>query len=149
MRRTFSCLSLAAVAAVTLLATGCAGPEKKLGRGLANITEPIRLGELRRSMEQTAISSGPDVAYTRGFVKGLNRTIARTVVGAYEIATFPIPDRGFSNYEPLMHPANPVYPDSYTPRILADPMFQPDADLGFATGDVAPWIAGSRFRIFD
>jgi putative exosortase-associated protein (TIGR04073 family) len=149
MRRTFSLLSITTVAAVALMATGCAGPEKKFGRGLANISEPIRLGELRRTMEQTAISEGPDVAYTRGFIKGINRTIARTVVGAYEVATFPIPDHGLGDYEPLIHPANPVYPDNYKPRILADPMFQPDSTLGFATGDVAPWIAGSRFRIFD
>lgn len=149
MRRITSLLSIASVAAVTLLATGCAGPEKKLGRGLANVTEPIRLGELRRTMEQTAISEGGDVAYTKGFIKGINRTIARTVVGAYEIVTFPLPDHGLGDYEPLMYPANPVYPDSYAPRILADPMFQPDANLGFASGDVAPWIAGSRFRIFD
>ncbi len=149
MRRISSLLSLAAVTALAVFATGCAGPEKKLGRGLANITEPIRMGEMRRSMEQTAISEGGDVAYTRGFVRGVNRTIARTVVGAYEVVTFPIPDRGPGNYEPLLNPVNPQYPDSYTPRILADPMFQPDSDLGFGSGDVAPWFPGSRFRIFD
>lgn len=149
MRRISSLLSITAIAAVAILATGCAGPEKKFGRGLANVTEPIRLGELRRSMEQTAISEGPDVSYTKGFIKGVNKTIARTVVGAYEVVTFPIPDHGLGDYEPLLHPVNPVYPDSYTPRILADPMYQPDSSLGFASGDVAPWIAGSRFHIFD
>ncbi len=149
MRRLSSFLSLSSVAAIAIIATGCAGPEKKLGRGLANVTEPIRLGDLRRTMEQTAISEGPDVAYTKGFVKGLNRTIARTVVGAYEVLTFPLPDHGLSNYEPLLKPTNPVYPDSFTPRILADPMFQPDSRLGFGSGDVAPWIAGSRFSIFE
>jgi putative exosortase-associated protein (TIGR04073 family) len=149
MRRLPSLLNLAALTALTVYATGCAGPEQKFGRGLANITEPIRMGELRRTMEQTAISDGPDVAYTRGFIKGLNRTIGRTLVGAYEVVTFPIPDHGLSDYEPLYKPTNPVYPDSYKPRILADPMFQPDSDLGFATGDVAPWFPGSRFRIFD
>jgi putative exosortase-associated protein (TIGR04073 family) len=149
MRRISSFLSVAALTAVAVLATGCAGPEKKFGRGLANITEPLRLGELRRTMEQTAISEGPDVAYTRGFISGLNKTIARTAMGAYEIVTFPLPDHGKGNYDPLLKPVNPVYPDSYTPRILADPMFQPDSTLGFAAGDVAPWIAGSRFRIFD
>lgn len=149
MRRISSLLSFSAVAVLAVMATGCAGPEKKLGRGLANITEPIRLGEMRRSMEQTAISEGPDVAYTKGFVKGFNRTIARTAVGVYEVVTFPIPDHGFKDYEPLYKPKDPVYPDSYTPRILADPTYQPDSALGFAAGDVAPWIAGSRFRIFD
>lgn len=149
MRRISSLLSIASVVALTVLATGCAGPEKKFGRGLANITEPIRLGELSRTMEQTAISEGPDVAYTKGFIKGLNKTIVRTVVGAYEIVTFPIPDHGLGDYEPLMRQTNPVYPDSYKPRILATPKYQPDTSLGFGAGDVAPWIAGSRFRIFD
>jgi len=149
MRCLSSLLSLSAVAALAVISTGCAGPEKKFGRGLANISEPIRLGELRRTMEQTAISEGPDVSYTKGFIKGLNRTIARTAVGAYEVITFPIPDHSFSDYEPIYKPTNPVHPDSYTPRILADPMYQPDSSLGFGAGDVAPWIAGSRFRIFD
>ncbi len=149
MRRISSLLGIASVAAFTVLATGCAGPEKKFGRGLANVTEPIRLGELRRTMEQTAIYEGPDVAYTKGFIKGLNKTIARTVVGAYDLVTFPIPDHGLGDYEPLIRPANPVYPDSYTPRILADPTFQPDSRLGFGSGDIAPWIAGSRFSVFD
>lgn len=149
MRRFSSLLSIAAVAALAALAAGCAGPEQKFGRGLANVTEPIRLGELRRTMEQTAVSEGGDVAYTKGFIKGLNRTIGRTLVGAYEVVTFPIPDHGLGNYDPLIYPKNPVYPDSYTPRLLADPMFQPDSDVGFGTGDIVPWVAGSRFRIFD
>lgn len=149
MRRLSSLLSISAVAALAVVVTGCAGPEQKFGRGLANVTEPIRLGEMRRTMEQTAISEGPDVAYTKGFIKGLNKTIARTAVGAYELITFPIPDHGFSDYEPIIKPKDPVYPDSYTPRIRADPTYQPDGSLGFGAGDVAPWIAGSRFRIFD
>jgi hypothetical protein len=42
-----------------------------------------------------------------------------------------------------------VYPDSYTPKLIADPTFGPDGALGFSGGDVAPMIPGSRFRIFD
>ena len=147
MRRTS--LLLVTFAALSLLATGCAGPEKKFGRGLANIAEPLRMGEFRRTMEQTAISDGPDVAYTRGFIRGINKTIVRTAVGVYEVATFPIPDHGVGNYEPLLYPENPVYPDNYKPRILDDPLFQADSVLGFGTGDVAPWFSGSRFRVFD
>jgi len=62
MRRFSSLLSIVPFAALAVIATGCAGPEQKFGRGLANVTEPIRLGELRRTMEQTAISEGADVA---------------------------------------------------------------------------------------
>ena len=67
--------------AVVMLAGGCANVENKFGRGLSNVIEPVRMGELRRSMEQAALFDGPDAGYATGFVKGLNRTLARTGVG--------------------------------------------------------------------
>jgi putative exosortase-associated protein (TIGR04073 family) len=142
MRKQISFLILAG--SLALLATGCAGPERKLGRGINNMTEFTRMGEIRRSMEQTALFEGADVAYTTGFFKGFNRSVMRTAVGAYEVITFPIP-----SYDPVFLPENPVYPDSYKPRLIADPTFGPDANLGFSGGDVAPMLMGSRFRIFD
>jgi putative exosortase-associated protein (TIGR04073 family) len=142
MRTSISLLAL--VVAGTLFSTGCAGPERKLGRGMNNATEVIRLGELRRSMEQTALWDDTDSAYTTGMLRGLNRTLARTAVGLYEVVTFPIP-----SYDPVFLPENPVYPESYRPHLLADPTFGPDAALGFSGGDIAPFIPGSRFRIFD
>ena len=133
----FSCV-------LVLLSSGCAGPEKKLGRGINNSMEMLRMGELRRSVEQTAIWDGPDTAYTTGMIRGMNRTLARTAVGLYEVITFPIP-----SYDPNFLPENPVYPDSYRPNRIADPTFGPDAALGFSGGDIGPMIPGSRFRIFD
>lgn len=124
--------------------SGCAGPERKLGRGINNVTEFARFGEIRRSMEQTALWDNTEMAYTTGVFRGFNRSVARTAVGAYEILTFPIP-----GYDPVFLPENPVYPDSYRPNLIADPTFGPDAALGFSGGDVAPMIMGSRFRIFD
>jgi putative exosortase-associated protein (TIGR04073 family) len=135
---------LAAITALTLLSSGCAGPERKMGRGMLNVTEFARLGEVRRSMEQTALWDNTDAAYTTGFVRGLNRSLARTAVGAYEIVTAPLPP-----YDPVFLPEYTVYPDSYRPRLIADPTFGPDSALGFSGGDVAPFIPGSRFRIFD
>src|SRR5688572_11349555 len=117
--------SLICCAVVGLIAAGCAGPERKLGRGIANITEFSRMGEIRRSMEQSAVFSGPDVAYTGGFIHGFNRSVARTFVGAYEILTFPIPDGGRHDYSPVYFPENPVYPENYKPRPLADSTFSP------------------------
>ncbi len=149
MRSFSTLLSLTIVSAAAVLTVGCAGPSQKLGRGIANITEPIRMGELNRTKEQTYLSSGPDVAYTRGLVYGLGKTIARTAVGAYEIVTFPIPDHGSDGYGPILFPANPVYPDSYTPKIVTSSIYQVDANLGFGGGDVAPWFPGSKFNIFD
>ncbi|MBI2926361.1 MAG: exosortase system-associated protein, TIGR04073 family [Verrucomicrobia bacterium] len=147
MRKSLSLLTLAAAA--SLFAAGCAGPQvngpmRKLGRGFNNVTEITRAGEIRRSMEQTALWESPDKAYTFGFLRGLHRTMQRTVVGAFEIVTFPVP-----GYEPYLLPEHPVYPDSYKPGILADQTFAHDASLGFSGGDIAPMFPGSRFHIFD
>ena len=135
---------LLSAAAVVVALTGCAGPEQKFGRGMNNVTEFARMGEMQRSLEQTGVWENPNEAYTTGVVRGINRSLARTAVGAYEILTFPIPP-----YDPVFLPSEPVYPDSYRPNLLADPMFSPDTSLGFSGGDVAPFIPGSRFRIFD
>ncbi|MGN6384776.1 MAG: exosortase system-associated protein, TIGR04073 family [Verrucomicrobiota bacterium] len=144
MRKFFS-LALG-IAAIGFLATGCAGPTQKFGRGLNNVTEFARLGEIRRSMEQTAVWEGTDKAYTTGFFRGFNRSLARTAVGAFEVLTFPVPT---PTYDPIFLPSEPVYPDSYKPNFIADPSFSMDSQLGFSGGDVAPMIPGSRFRIFD
>lgn len=131
-------------AAVAVLAAGCAGPEQKLGRGLNNMTEFTRMGEMQRSVEQTALWYGPDKAYTTGVIHGFNRSVARTAVGIYEVATFPFP-----SYKPVIYPEGPVYPDNYTPSIIADPTLATDTDLSFSGGDIAPFVPGSRFSIFD
>jgi putative exosortase-associated protein (TIGR04073 family) len=138
---------LAVLVSAGFLATGCANVENKFGRGMANVLEPIRMGELRRSMEQTALFDTPDATYTTGFIRGLNRTLARTGVGVYEMVTAPFPP-----YDPVLTDylsPGPVYPDSYTPTIVEDTSFSTDTNLGFAGGDVNPFIPGSRFRIFD
>jgi putative exosortase-associated protein (TIGR04073 family) len=140
-------LSLAVgIGGIALLATGCAGPEQKFGRGLNNATEFARLGEIRRSMEQTAIWDGTDKGYTLGFFRGVNRSLARTGVGLFEMLTFPIPT---PDYEPIFYPIDPVYPDASKPRFLADPSWTPDSFVGFNGGDVAPFVPGSKFRVYD
>ena len=135
-----------AVASVALLAAGCAGPEKKLGRGIANVTEIVRWGECRRSIEQTGVFYSPDQGYTWGFVQGFNKTLARTGLGIYEIVTFPIPsyNPSFTNY---LSP-NPAYPANNVPQLVAGPEFETDRALGFSGGDIAPFVPGSRFYIF-
>jgi putative exosortase-associated protein (TIGR04073 family) len=136
---------LATVAAITLLTAGCTGPEQKLGRGIRNSIEFARMGEIRYSAEQSALFDGRGASYTTGVIRGINRSIARTLAGAFEIATFPIPP-----YDPLYSKAGSlVYPESYKPDTLADPLFSPDANFGFSGGDVAPFMMGSRFGIFD
>lgn len=137
---------LAAVAVVASLVSGCMNMEQKLGRGLRNSYDIVRLGEMRRTIEQTALFDSPDAAYTTGVVRGFNRTLARTCLGVYEVATFPLPP-----YHPLftryLAPGT-VYPDNYRPGILADSMFATDTYVGFGGGDVMPFLPGSRFSIF-
>jgi putative exosortase-associated protein (TIGR04073 family) len=145
MRKTFPLLAVVALAGV--LAAGCANTERKLGRGVSNVCEIVRMGELRRSMEQTALFDGPDAGYTTGFIRGLDRSLARTGAGVYEVVTAPIPP-----YDPVCTDylaPSPVYPDNYTPGLAADPMFETDTRVGFSGGDVAPIIPGSRFSVFD
>jgi putative exosortase-associated protein (TIGR04073 family) len=158
-----SALFLAAVlGAVTL--TGCAGPENKFGRGFNNMTEIVRGGEMRRPIEQTMLWDGASQAPV-GFARGFTRTMARTGIGIYEVITFPIPP-----YEPLLVPKShlypdpsmrsrkypwgglelsekPVFPDSYQPGFPAGPLFETDSSTGFAGGDAAPNIPGSKFHV--
>jgi putative exosortase-associated protein (TIGR04073 family) len=152
----------------TVFLSGCAGPEEKFGRGIRNVTEFARGGQIRRSMEQTYLWEGPDAAYTTGFIRGFNRSAARTAVGIYEIVTFPFPPYGpvftadrrvFPDesiatitypWGGLVLPEDPAYPANFTPNIMgAETTFETDTALGFGSGDVLPKAPGSRFRIFD
>ena len=143
---------LLSVFVIAFLAVGCSvpGTERKFGRGVSNVTEFTRLGEIRRSMEQTVVLKNPEAGYTAGFFHGLNRSFARTGVGIYEMVTAPIPnDIKTKDYGPIYRPEWPVYPDSYRPHWISSEFVSPDANLGFAGGDIMPFIPGSRFRIFD
>lgn len=142
MRKSFPLVAL--VVAAASLGVGCAGPEAKLGRGLANATEFLRGGEMRRSIEQHSLFENPDVGSTTGVIRGFNRSVARTFYGAVEVATFPFP-----SYAPKYYPVDPVYPSSYKPGLFADQLFATDTSFGFSGGDVAPMIPGSRFRVFE
>ena len=145
MRNTFSLLAVVVVTGT--LAVGCANVEKKFGRGMSNMFEIVRGGEFRRTMEQTALIDGPEAAASIGFVRGVNRTLARTGIGIYEVLAAPFPpyDPVYSDY----FSPGPVYPDNYTPGILADSMFATDSRMGFSGGEVLPMVPGSRFKIFE
>jgi len=137
---------LTVVTLAALLTSGCAGPEQKLGRGMSNLYEVVRMGEMRRSIEQTSVFDSPDAGYTLGAVRGFDRTMARTGLGVVEIVTFPFPP-----YDPLFTSylkPEPVYPESYKPGLISDTLFDTDTYTGFSGGDVAPFIPGSRFSVF-
>jgi putative exosortase-associated protein (TIGR04073 family) len=137
---------LGAAMAVGLLATGCAGPDKKLTRGFSNVSEVVRFGELRRAREQAGVWYHPHDAHGIGLMSGINRTFVRIGVGLYEMATFPLPP-----YDPVLTDyisPRPVYPECSMPGLPDDVLFQTDSGLGFSGGVIAPIIPGSRFAVF-
>ena len=95
-------------------------------------------------------NTSPEVireARASGFIHGVNRTLGRTGIGVYEMVTAPFPP-----YHPVCTDTfapGPVYPDNYTPGVMADSMFSTDTELGYSGGDVLPFVPGSRFRVFD
>ena len=136
----------AAVVSVAGL-TGCAGPQRKLARGWDNTMELVRWGDMRQSVEQEAVFSGPDYTYSYGVIHGFGQSIGRAGLGVYEIVTFPIP-----SYNPVCTtkiPAHPQCPDNYKPGLINDPLFGTDTYTGYSGGDIAPIIPGSRFKVFD
>jgi putative exosortase-associated protein (TIGR04073 family) len=79
-------------------------PARKLGRGLAN----LGAGWLTffTTVEETGKSDGILAAATYGFIKGIAKAVQRTLVGAYETITFPIPKP--KDYAPIL--TNPEFP---------------------------------------
>ncbi len=145
MRNIFPLLATLVIAGA--LSSGCASSEKKFGRGMSNMGEFARLGEMRRSIEQTTVFSQDGGHYATGFFRGLTKSLARTGVGVYEVVTAPFPpyDPVFTSY---LSPS-PQYPDNYKPGIMDDSLFATDTNMGFSGGDIAPFIPGSRFKIFN
>jgi putative exosortase-associated protein (TIGR04073 family) len=144
MRKIF-CIFAAAVVAAGV--TGCAGPEHKLARGIDNTMELVRWGDMRRSVEQNAVFSAPNVSYSYGIVHGFDQSMCRAGLGIYEVVTFPIP-----SYNPVCTnkvPVTPQYPASYRPGLIAGSTFETDTYTGYSGGDIMPFVPGSRFNIFD
>ena len=138
---------LGVVGLVGVLLSGCAGPERKLGRGVTNLSELARWGEMSRSIEESALFGAPGEGTATGMIRGANRSLARAGVGLYEIVTFPFPsyDPVFTDY---LTPG-PGYPESYKPGKFDDSILATDNRTGFSGGEFAPIVPGSRFKIFD
>ena len=135
-------LFVLAVAGAATLLTGCNSMEHKLGRGLANIYEPLRMGEMRRSIEQTYLADGPVVADTYGVVHGFDRTVERTLAGVFDVVTFPIPS------DPLILPVNPVFPDSQKP-MTASSAINSSKYIGIGDQPTSPLFPGNQFDPLD
>ncbi len=137
---------LALIALFAAFTSGCAGPEEKLGRGIRNTCEVGRLGELRYSMEQTAVWDSPQKACTTGVIQGVDHSLARTGIGLYEVITFPFPP-----YHPVCTsyiPAQPVYPDNYQPNLPDDPLYKTDQHIGYTEGNSFSYMPGCQFNVF-
>ena len=98
-------------------------------------------------MSRPALFDQPGGHYATGFIRGLDKTLAREGIGIYEVVTAPFPpyDPVFTDYLP----PNPQYPDNYAPDIIDDSMFATDTNMGFSGGDIVPYVPGSRFKVFN
>jgi len=70
----------------------------KLGRGLLNILDAIV--EVPGTMMRETEAEGAATGMTKGVVVGVVNTLIRALVGAYEVATFPVPVP--EGYAPIM-----------------------------------------------
>lgn len=77
------------------------GPIRKLGRGVTNITTGwLELGaQVFRTTEMDGSLAGATIGLGRGIVWG----VGRTLVGAIELVTFPIPNP-ITGYGPVIKP---------------------------------------------
>ena len=76
------------------------GPTRKFGRGLANLS--CGWMEIPKNIEEVKNEQNLLAGMTWGVAKGVKDGTVRTVVGAYEMATFPLPVGG--GYEPVIKP---------------------------------------------
>ena len=80
---------------------------EKAVRGLANAG--LGLGvELPKTIYYDTLEDGPLYGLTVGVLEGLSWGIARTLVGVYEVVTFPFPAP--EGYRPIFTPAYPYQP---------------------------------------
>lgn len=165
-------LRILPVLVVPVLLVGCAGPERKLGRGISNITEVVRGGEMARSVEQTTLWEGTQKGVTTGVIRGFNRTVARTFIGVAEVATFyaPWPKDGGWSYDACYTPDGPLYPDysvatytdpwgglrlpeepgapdSYHASYPANGIMDTDGEIGITGGSVLPMFPFGKFKL--
>ena len=76
------------------------GVGKKLGRGISNIA--FGWLEFPKGIEDVGEQNNFIAGITWGPIYGLGRAAARTVAGAYEVVTFPVPVP--PNFEALIKP---------------------------------------------
>ena len=91
----------------------------------------------------------PGMRLYYGFIHGFDRSLAPRRPGHLRSRHVPHPDPDDTRFCTKKFPADPVYPDSYRPGLISDALFDTDTYTGFSGGDIAPFVPGSRFSIFD
>jgi putative exosortase-associated protein (TIGR04073 family) len=102
----------------TVTGDGTAGPFEKAGRGLSNVTLGF-LVEWPKTVVVETEAHGPAFGMTVGLIKGMGLGVGRTLLGVYELVTFPLPNG--SDYEPVMEPGTP-FSGARTVRLLDTPV---------------------------
>jgi len=80
---------------------------EKAVRGMANAGLGVVV-ELPKTVYYDTLEDGPLYGLTVGVLEGLSWGIARTLVGIYEVVTFPFPAP--EGYRPILTPAYPYQP---------------------------------------
>jgi putative exosortase-associated protein (TIGR04073 family) len=80
---------------------------EKAVRGIANAGLGVVV-ELPKTVYYDTLEDGPLYGLTVGVLEGLSWGIARTLVGIYEVVTFPFPAP--EGYRPILTPAYPYQP---------------------------------------
>lgn len=99
-------------------ADGAAGVWEKAGRGLGNLTLGF-LVEWPKTVVHESDARGPAFGLTVGLIKGMALGVGRTLVGVYELLTFPLPNG--SDYGPVLEPGSPLSA-ARTERFLDTPI---------------------------
>ena len=102
----------------TVAGDGADGPWDKAGRGLSNVTLGF-LVEWPKTVVLESEARGPAFGATVGLIKGMGLGVGRTLLGVYELVTFPLPNGG--DYAPVMEPGTP-FSVARTARLLDTPV---------------------------
>ena len=97
---------------------GSAGAWEKAERGVSNLALGFLL-EVPKTVAAESESHGPAFGLTAGLIKGMGLGVGRTLVGVYELVTFPFPNG--SDYEPVLEPGTP-FSTARTERFLDTPI---------------------------
>lgn len=97
---------------------GAPGAWEKVERGVSNLTVGFLL-EVPKTVAAESESHGPAFGLTVGLIKGMGLGVGRTLVGVYELVTFPFPNG--SDYGPVLEPGTP-FSTARTERFLDTPI---------------------------